>query len=145
MVFRDYQEIYAAGLAENMSLNDPNDTHIFSHDKETIHTEEGCVEMCGFCMAALMLLTGHGISKNLCLCRNRTFLRLMHHQNLESTRPVASCFPGPDDGPSLSGNVRFPHMHGFLLYYCFCVFNLTRQRAVHPSRQYPHLFHSKCV
>ena len=34
-------------------------------------------------------------SKNPCPCRNHTFP--MHHWNLESTWPAASCFPGPDN------------------------------------------------
>ena len=38
-------------------------------------------------------------SKNPCLCRNPIFPNVVHHQNLESIRPVASCFPGPDDVP----------------------------------------------
>ena len=31
-------------------------------------------------------------SKNPCPCGNHTFLNLVHHQNLESTQPVALCF-----------------------------------------------------
>ncbi len=38
-------------------------------------------------------------SMNLCLWRNCTFPNKVHHQNLKSTQPVASCFPGPDDAP----------------------------------------------
>ena len=38
-------------------------------------------------------------SKNPWPCGNCTFPNLMHHQNLESTQPEASCFPGPDDAP----------------------------------------------
>ncbi len=34
-----------------------------------------------------------------CPCRDCTFPNLVHHQNLESTRPAASCFPGPEDAP----------------------------------------------
>ena len=38
--------------------------------------------------------------RNPCLCRNHTFPNLVHHQNLESIRPVALCFPAPiDDAP----------------------------------------------
>ena len=40
------------------------------------------------CMAALMLLTGHGIK-----ARTHAFLQIA----LESTQPVATCFPGHDD------------------------------------------------
>ena len=34
---------------------------ILSHDQDTVHAEKGCVEICGFCMAALMFPTDHGI------------------------------------------------------------------------------------
>ena len=33
------------------------ETHL-SHDQDTIHAENGCAEMCDFCLAALMFLTG---------------------------------------------------------------------------------------
>ena len=49
---------------------------ILSHDHDTIHAEKGCVKLCDLCMIALV-----------------------HHQNLESTWRVASCFPSPDDAP----------------------------------------------
>ena len=32
-----------------------------SHQQDTVHAEEGCVEIQDFCMAALMFLTSHGI------------------------------------------------------------------------------------
>ena len=32
-----------------------------SHDRDTIHAEKGCAEMCKFRMAALLFLTGHGM------------------------------------------------------------------------------------
>ncbi len=38
-------------------------------------------------------------SKNPCQCGNCTFSNLVHHQNLESTCPAASCFPGTDYVP----------------------------------------------
>ena len=38
-------------------------------------------------------------SKNPCPWGNRLFLNSVNHQNLKSTRPVASCFSGPDDAP----------------------------------------------
>ena len=47
---------------------------------------------------AVFYRSGHKIM-NPCLCRNRTCPNLVHHQNLESTRPMALCFPGPDDAP----------------------------------------------
>ena len=40
-------------------------------------------------------------SKNPGLCRNCTFPNSMHHQNLETTWPVASCFPDHDDAHHL--------------------------------------------
>ena len=40
-----------------------------------------------------------GKYKKPCLCGSRTFLNVVHHQNLESTQPVASCFPRPNDDP----------------------------------------------
>ena len=86
-----------------------------SHDQDIIHTDKGCVEMCDFCMAALVFLIGHGIkARTHAPCRNRTFPKEVHHQNPESTGPAASCFPGPDD--ATLGNVRFLHGHGFLLF-----------------------------
>ena len=36
-------------------------------------------------------------SKNPCPCSNHTFPNSVHHQNLESSQPAASCFPTPDD------------------------------------------------
>ena len=32
------------------------------HDQDTIHAEKGGVEMCDYCIATLMFLTGHGIA-----------------------------------------------------------------------------------
>ena len=57
-------------------------------------------------------------SRNLCPCRNRTFPNSVHNQNQEHTRPVASCFPGPDDAPCWEMS-NFLHGHGSLL--CFLV------------------------
>ena len=65
-----------------------------------ISCRNGCVEMCNFCTAALMFLIGHGVkARNSCPCWNHTFPNSGHHQGLESTRPAALCFPGPDDAP----------------------------------------------
>ena len=90
-----------------------------SNDQDTTHAEKGCAEFetHKFHMAALMFLTGHGIkARKPCLCRNHTFSNSVHHQNLESTQTVASCFPDPDGHWCISlGNVWFPHSHGFLL------------------------------
>ena len=41
---------------------------ILSHDQDTIHAETVCAEMCDFCMAALMFLTGHGIKARTHAC-----------------------------------------------------------------------------
>ena len=38
-------------------------------------------------------------SKNPCPCGNHTFPSSVQHQNLESTQPATSCFPGTDDVP----------------------------------------------
>ena len=38
-------------------------------------------------------------SKSPCPCRNCTFPKSLYHHRLESTWPVALCFPGPDDAP----------------------------------------------
>ena len=43
------------------------DQHL-SHDQDTIHAEKGCAEMCDFCMATLMFLTGHGIMARTYAC-----------------------------------------------------------------------------
>ena len=53
---------------------------IIPHDKDTIHAGKWYAEMPDFHMATLL-----------------------HHQNLESTWPAASSFPGPDD--ALSGEM----------------------------------------
>ena len=74
-------------------------TNTLSHDQDTIHAENRCVQMCDFCMVALMFLTGHGIKAKTHAHGELHIPNLVHHQNLKSTHPVASCFPGPDDAP----------------------------------------------
>ena len=49
------QPAFELGLTLSVMLSE------LSHDQDTIHAERGCVEMCNFCMAALMFLSGHGI------------------------------------------------------------------------------------
>ncbi len=57
--------------------------------------------MCNFHMAASMILTGHRMKARTHAHVELTHLpKLVHHQNLEYTRPVASYFPGPDDAPN---------------------------------------------
>ena len=55
-------------------------------------------------------------SKKPCPCGNHTLPNSVHHQNLESTQPVASCFPGPHDAPHWKMFDFHMGMHGFLLY-----------------------------
>ena len=75
-----------------------------SYDQGAIHAEKGRVEMCDFCIAAIMSWDKSTIkawdkSKNPCPHGNCTFPNLVHHQGLESTWPVASHLPDPDDAP----------------------------------------------
>ncbi len=52
--------------------------------------------MCNFCMAALMLLTGHGIN-----ARTPAHVEITHFptQSPRGTQPVALCLSGPVDAP----------------------------------------------
>ena len=36
-------------------------SNLLSHNQDTVHAENRCVEMCNFCMVDLLFLTGHGI------------------------------------------------------------------------------------
>ena len=68
-------------------------------------------------------------SKNPCPCENRTFPNKGHHQNLQSTQPVALCSPGPDDALHLEMFyfawawvlAIFSHTNSFTLQYAGCI------------------------
>ena len=67
--------------------------------------KKGCAEMCNFYIGCFDV-SHRSWDENICSCENHTFMRkshisnLVHHQNLESTLLVASCFPGPGETPS---------------------------------------------
>ena len=63
---------------------------ILSHDQDTIHAKKGCVEMCDFRMAALMVHTGHG-------ARARTHAHAQHRASSEPGNHLAYrlMFPKP--------------------------------------------------
>ena len=62
-----------------------------SHDQDTVHAENGCAEMCHFCMVAFMFLTNDGIKVRAlahaeiihfptrCIIRTRKALTLQPH------------------------------------------------------------------
>ncbi len=61
----------------------------------------GCAEMCNFCMAALVFLTGYGIK-----ARTHAHAEITHFPTLCIIKTwkaldlhAAACFPGPDDAP----------------------------------------------
>ena len=88
-----------------------------SPDQDTIHEEKGCTDMCDFCMAALMFLTGHGMkvrthahveiahSPTWCIIRTWKALCLQPHASQAllihlGGKCVAQCFLGSDDASS---------------------------------------------
>ena len=87
---------------------------LLSHDKDTIHGEKRYVEMCDFCMVALMFLTGHGIK-----AKTHAHVEIAHLQTRCTIRTWKALSLQPHASHALVMHIigEFLHGHGFLLYY----------------------------
>ena len=72
---------------------------ILSHDQDTIHVEKECAEMCNFCMAALMFLTGHGIKQEPMPMQKSHISQLGASSEPGKYLACGLVLPGTDDAP----------------------------------------------